>query len=635
MSELIEKIEKILSSKTDIDWNRVKTELSYFENINVLEDIYVLYKKTSENNCPGNLNPFNSAVLYFLGITNAKYDDSKPINVPKRRTYGRDGFPDVDMDFDYERRHEIMEYLNEKYGRDYVGNIGTIQTLKTKNAVRRVIKMLDPENSVVFNKDGSKIKDERKNNIELENRILDTLPELMKKADGTNIKNIKEAYEEYSEFRRYMDQYPEIMRIASRLEGKISASGVHAAGVVLSPIELKYICPMHVTRGNDSSPDAVDAGRVLATQFAMADVESLGLIKFDILGLSTKTAIDKTIKLIKERYNLDLDLSKIPLDDKKTIELLRSGKTDLCFQLENHGMKESLRQISVDSFEDLVVAIAMYRPGPKDYIPLYAKRKKGIEKVTYYHPIVKDILSSTQGIVVYQESCMQVFMRMAGLSNTDGYKFLKGCAKKHPEIVEQYKNLFIQGCVNNGVEKPVADKVFKDLERFSGYAFNRAHAVSYALESWKTAFLKAHYPTEFFAARLSVELKRRRFTEVEKYEKDAINNFNIKLLPPSLNKSKIHYVISGESELIRPFLSKGVGLKAAEEIVKNQPYKGADLFFNFVTRAGKNISTKVMEQLWKDGIWGNVKKDKILNDFDGIRRGMRSAKGKPLGDMFG
>lgn len=1047
MSEIRDKINKLLAAKTipDVDKQRVQKELDFCENNNLLEDIYILYQKVQNNYTVGDVNVLNCAILYYLGITSVKHDPAKDMQIQARRTYGRAGFPDIDMDFDYEKRGRIVEYLINKYGRDRVGNIGTKQTLKTKAALRRVIKILDPENTIVFDKYGKKIKDEHGENMKLENTILSTLPGLMKRADGTFVESVDEAYEEYSEFRRYMDQYPEVRRIASKMEGGISSYGMHAAGMVVSPVPLKYICPLHATRGNE---DTDGVTKTFATQFTMSDVESLGLIKFDVLGLSTKTAISYATKMIKERYGVSLDLANLPLADKPTLALLNSGKTDGCFQLENTGMKQTLMQIGIDSFDDLVIAIAMYRPGPKDYIPELARRKKGA-RVLFSHPLMERITSKTYGIMCYQEQVMQVFMAMAGLTASDGYKFMKGCAKKKRELIEASKEMFYKGATANSVSKPVIDKVWADMEKFGGYAFNKSlsltekiitskkdytiqelynkkcrgeklpkvisqhgeridivdvydhgvlpvwevefsdgskhrctknhkfltssgvlplwdieqnhrqvikfkgnkhgqaqgldlrrvqsgqpqsksllgtqtalsrverievsalcssqfdqfqkvlgrkisrrnssegiqeknvpgcvernfnesrrdsasirineqsqqaalsfvskqpseyrnknisaqrysrstqcsiekmerrksrrirekmhnprheaealavgsrkisnensntsgfqafsnykkpefyfsiiapsdrffrygeksvnrirraisfseppkqfrfnkssnkrsgskqrnassrifdnknelrylastpseiqiptigsivnnsiilhrergiennwqsvsiksikfagyeqcydlevdsddhlyclasgivnsnsHACSYAYESFKTAYLKAHYPTEFFAARLSVELSRRMFEEVEKYEQDAEKNYNIKLLKPDLNRSKMNYTIVGEREILRPILSKGIGEKAAEEIIKHQPYKGSDKFFAFALKVGSSVNTKVIEAMCEAGLWGSVKKSKVINDFEQIKKDRKVAKGKPIGDIF-
>lgn len=630
MSELRDKIRHLIENHhPTADWSRVDAELAFFEENELLAEVLSLYQTIQASpQRTGNENRRNCAVGFYLGLTTKPHDPKLPLDIPKRRTYGRAGFPDVDMDFDYERRHLIDEYLIAKYGAEFVAKIGTKQQLKTKAAVRRVIKVLDPDDNIVFDKTGKKLKDGQSENYQLEQKILSTLPGLMKRPDGTFVNSVKAAAEEYEPFRRYMEQYPEVYRFSRYLEGGISAFGCHAAGMVISPIPLERICPLHSTHDEESSEKTV------ATQFTMSDVESLGLIKFDVLGLSTKTAISEATKLIKERYNVIIDLANLPLNDKATLALLRSGKTDGCFQLENPGMKLTLQQIGVDCFDDLVVAVAMYRPGPKDYIPLFAKRKRGQERVVYPHPLLEKITKRTFGIICYQEQLMQAFMTLADLTASDGYAFMKGCAKKKQKEIDKAKKPFFAGASKKGMAQHALEHIWADFEKFGGYAFNKAHAVSYAYESFKTAYLKAHYPAEFFAARLSVENMRRNFDDVQKYEADATANFGMKLLPPDLNRSKMVYTIVGERELLRPITCKGIGDKAAEEIVQNQPYKGKDRLHDFAIKVGSAVNSKVIEAMCDMGLWPGLKKAQAVRSFELIKKDKQRNRGRPNLDMF-
>ncbi len=416
---------------------------------------------------------------------------------------------------------------------------------------------------------------------------------------------------------------------ANFIAQNIVVHNCHAAGIVISPVPLSQICPMHTTRG-------VGDQAVVATQFTQYEVESLGLIKLDILGLSTKTAIDLAVKMIKERQGVDLNLAKLPLDDQKTLDLLNSGHTDGCFQLENYGMKQTLMQIGIDTFDDLIVAVAMYRPGPKDYIPEFSQRKKG-GKVEYSHPLMAKITSRTYGIMAYQEQVMQVFMVLAGLTASDGYHFMKGCAKKKPEIIAESKEMFFQGARQNNISGTIIERIWQDMEKFAGYAFNKSHACSYAYESFKTAYLKAHFQIEFFAARLSVEASRRNFDDVKKYEEDA-KKHGINIQPVDLNRSKMTYAISGENELLRPLIIKGVGDKAAEEIISKQPFQGSDRFFAFADSVGTAVNAKVVEALIDAGLFGDLKRSakmKLLKDFEQIRKDKKTSRGRPQGDIFG
>jgi len=606
-------------------------ELDELEKLNLLSTTIVFRRKIDKGtHTIGDKNPFNTAVAYLYGLTSCP--PGGDFFTQERRTYGRDGMPDIDMDIDHSRRHEILDYIRNKYGDECVGNIGTLQTLKIKSSIRRVIKVLDPEHSVVFDREGKKTKDDQSANFALQNDIMNALPDVMKRRDGTTVSTVQEAYATYPEFKKHMDRYHEVFRVAKRMQGSQSAFGMHAGGIVISPMPLSQIAPLHVTQrtGGDKKTKV----RTVATQFTMNEVESLGLIKFDILGLSTKTAIHMAAELVKCNHNVDIDLSHLPLDDEATLKLIGSCKTGGIFQLESTGMKQTLEQIGIDSFYDLMIAIAMYRPGPMDYVPELAARKRGDKAIKYAHPILEEVTNKTQGIMVFQEQIMMVFMKMANSTATDGYTFMKGCAKKIEALINKYEEQFMEGARQNKIDKKIAQAVWADLKLFSNYGFNSAHAAAYGYEAYKTAYLKAHYPLEFMAARLSVEVKRKNLDEVAVLEEDARYNLGMKILPPDLNKSKMEYLITGENELLRPILVHGVGEKAAQEIIKHQPFKGSDLLYSFASKVGGAVNTKAVEALYDAGLFGNIKKSTLMNGFEQIKKDRKSAKGQQLDDIF-
>ncbi len=400
----------------------------------------------------------------------------------------------------------------------------------------------------------------------------------------------------------------------------------HAAGMATSPIPLATICPLHKTGTGDN--------QTIATQFTGPDVERMGLIKIDILGVKTKTVIHWTQKAIKENYGDEIDWDTINLHDKGTLDLLRSGKTDGCFQLEEHGMQDALREIGIDSFDDVVVTIAMHRPGPMDYIPEFARRKKNAHLVQYLHPIIKRYTENTYAIIVYQEQAMQIFVELAGLTNFEGYIFIKGSAKKDPKLFQSMKQRFIEGAsrISN---KSTALEVWRQMEPFQGYSFNRGHATSYAVEAYKTAYLKAHYPSEFIAARLSVETLDRKFDKVNKYMRDAVTNFGFSFVPPDLNESKLHWTVVGDRKLRQPMLIKGIGPKVAEAIVANQPYEGKDLLYAFTKKVGSSVNTKSMQMMIELGLWDSLEMElkQILINFEQIKKDLK--KGGSDKDIFG
>lgn len=471
-TELGKKIASILQEQKTELTSALISEIEFLEENDVLKDIFNIYKKVQKNPAiRGNTNALNSSLAYTLGITTAP--PTAPFHLEKRRTYGRSGFPDIDMDFDYRYKPTILEYAASLFGKEYVASIGAVQTLQTKAAIRRVVKALDPDDSIVYNEKGEKIKDNPTENVLLQDAISVTLPKNMKKEDGSPM-SVADAYEHFQEFRAFMNTYPEVFRFAKRLEGSISAYGTHAAGICISPVPLKYICPLHVTLNTADETGAKDQNaKKLSTQFVASEVEALGLIKFDVLGLSTKTAISEACRLIKQNHGISIDLERLPLKDDKVFDLLRSGKTDGCFQLEELGMKQTIQQIGVNSFNDLAVVIAMYRPGPLDFIPEYARRKRDPDSVQYLHPIVKKYTQKTYGIICFQEQAMMIFVELAGLTASEGYLFIKGSAKKKPELFQSMKDRFIRGATKIANQR-IAEEVWRQMEPFQGYAFNKS-----------------------------------------------------------------------------------------------------------------------------------------------------------------
>lgn len=1021
-TDLGKKIYSLVSDHGEFDKDRVCQEISLFEEYDVCGDILTLHNK---KNCYTN-NRINSLVCYLLGIT-SKLPDG-PLLIEKRRTYGRVGFPDIDMDFNHHRRGEIFDYLYNKYGRDRVANIGTVQRLTIKNCLHKTISVLDPEQSVIFDSAGNKVKNDTSDNFALRLKIVETLPKqpILKDGKGNVINTIEKAYEEFSDFRKMMDKYPEVYRVACHMQGGISAMGSHAAGVVVSPIPLCEISPVHLTGKIKDNEDDND-NKTIATQFTAEDVESLGLIKIDILGLLTKTVIRMTCNLIRDRHGIEINTEKIPLDDKKTFELFKNGHVDGCFQLENWGMQKTLQEIGIDSFDDLVAAIAMYRPGPMDFIPVYASRKKNPKSVSYLHPIIEKYTKNTYGIICYQEDtlislvdgrhvpiceikkgdivhsynvetknmepnicdgcsptsvgdgikivlkngyellvtpehevwtfngyteaknikvgdlvgcpisvpdnsgeekiaewlgsnihvsylfgqltgdgnissgsslscgyeenadkilswieknlpklkctkykhgswhlsvscpilinspdhgnrktkwhlllkdvglksncynkripdiimmsnrqvksaylaglidsdghiscgtngscichytsvsgmllsdicrllcslgishqrrscrihiwdtksleenispylviksfagkrtrgkhssfvpkceikkiidhsgmsersfckkhninrsgvrlkktycttaiaersgvflgdlrylpviaienvfnqqfygmsvrnnhnlvangivakncyqeqCMNIFVEMADLTPTDGYLFIKGAAKKKAALFNSMKNKFI-GNASKKTTSDIAEKVWEYFQPFSGYAFNLSHAVCYAYESWSTAYLKANFPLEFMSARLSIAAIDKDFDYIVKLEQDCEKNLNINILSPSLDDSKVNYVIVGENAIRRSLIVKGVGMNAAKEIEQKQPYRG-NVIEKLGMKCGPVVNNRVIESLYDAGFFPGLKKTKVLDLFNIVRKDKKKVRGQQIGDIF-
>ena len=440
---------------------------------NILEEFYSIYKSLKGKK--GDKNVINSVVAYCLKMSSKLPDLSDEFLAP-RRIFARAGFPDIDADFDYERRHEVYEYLITKYGRDRVGNIGTYGTLKMKSYITRVVKALDLAGSFHLGKDSYV-----KNNNLLVREIIDSLPEQrgaflkVRDDDGDDhvIKNLSDAMEHCEDFSKYLEKYPGISQHSSRIEGLTSNYGVHAAGIVISGEPLSRIAPLRGTRKIDDS-----SGVDFATQFAYEDLEHLGLIKFDILALSTLSVMSETIRTIKSRLGIDIDIQNLPLDDERSFELYRSGNLVGIFQCEERGMQKTMMQMGVDRFEDICAGIALFRPGPMASIPRYCARKSGQESINYFDdsiaPYVKDILKPTYGVLVYQEQVMQICNSLAGLTVSDGYQVIKAVGKKKEDQLKKYKDIFSDGAVSNGVNREVASKYWQDfIMPFASYGFNK------------------------------------------------------------------------------------------------------------------------------------------------------------------
>lgn len=464
--EIIDSIDIV--DKTII--SKIEEELIIIENSDGLNDknnlktFYDIWKRHKDHHS-GDDNKINSWTAYALGMTSQKPEGDF---LPTRRAFARAGFPDIDADFDDERRDEVYQYLIERWGRDCVGNIGTYMTLKMKAAITRVAKAVDAADAFYRGPKECKAR-----NHELAQEISKTLPVAptgvikWKDDEGNDvvIKTISQANQYMPEFSHYMEKYPDILEHSERLEGLVSNNSIHAAGVVISDVPLCQIAPLRSSK------------KGLATQWAYEDLEAIGLIKFDILSIATLTVIKECLLLIEQNYGIDIDIEKLPLEDSATLDLYSSGHLKGVFQCENSGMQETMREIGVDSFRDVMAAIALYRPGPMDQIPEYVARKRGQNKVDYFHeslePFVKPYLEQTYGILVYQEQVMQIVGSLAGFSVTDGYVMIKAIGKKKEYLMKRFESQFIDGCVENNIPKSVAEQYWKQfITPFASYGFN-------------------------------------------------------------------------------------------------------------------------------------------------------------------
>jgi len=431
-----------------------------------LEGFYDILKDSKGK--VGTKNRINSWVAWAVGLTNEKPNSDEFL--PSKRVFARPGFPDIDSDFDFFRRDEIYKYIIDKYGRENVENIGTYIGLKLRMALTRTIKALDIAQS--WHKGKQEFVTE---NMAKVDEILSQLPKpkgaFMKAKDEEgkeqSIKTIEQAIKYCPDFKYYMDKYPAIVKHTKNIQGLLSSFSKHPAGIVISDVPVHTLSPVRRSKKDQ-----------FASQYDMNDLESMGLIKLDILATSILTVIDRTVKMVKDNYNIDIDVENLKLEDEKTFALYRSGNLKGVFQCENRGMQQTMRDIGVTSFDDIVAAIALYRPGPMGSIPDYCERKKGLSPVSYFHPtiepFVKPYLEKTYGILTYQEHVMQICNSLAGISVTDGYILIKGIGKKKEHLISQYKKQFISGCVKNKVPADIAEQYWDTfIIPFASYGFNK------------------------------------------------------------------------------------------------------------------------------------------------------------------
>jgi DNA polymerase-3 subunit alpha len=441
--------------------------------------IWDLIKHAKENNIPvgpGRGSAAGSIVSFLLGITDIdplKYD----LLFERFLNPARISMPDIDMDFCYEKRSQVLEYVGKKYGESNVAQIITFGTMLARAVVRDVGRVMDFSYSEV-------------------DKIAKMIPVIV----GRTI-TLKEALTQSPELSQVYQSDAGIKRlidVAMQLEGLCRHASTHAAGVVISDKPLMERIPL--TRGAEDET---------VTGFDMESLEKTGMLKMDFLGLKTLTVVDSTVKIIKRTKGIDLDIGSIPLDDKKTFTLLAEAQTIGVFQLESRGMREILRKLIPTRFEDLIAVLALYRPGPlgSGMVDDFIERKQGKKPVSYGHPKLESILKETYGIILYQEQTMQIASKLAGFSLAQADLLRKAIGKKIPEIMEEQRNLFVQGSKKNGVPEKIATQIFDLIDYFSGYGFNKSHSTAYALISYRTAYLKANYRLNLWRRCLPVNVR--------------------------------------------------------------------------------------------------------------------------------
>ena len=567
----------------------------------IVQDIIREAKKMGVMVGPGRGSAAGSAVAFCLEITNVdpiKYQ----LLFERFLNPDRISMPDIDMDFDDEGREKVIEYVINKYGKNRVAQIITYGTMAAKSSIRDAARTMEFDLSetnklakkahtslqYILNEDEEKIKQKVKR------------PELVQEA----LELAKTAKE----------NTPAAVTIqtAGKLEGSLRNLGLHACGFIIAPTDLDNVIPVTTAKGSD----------MFVTQFDNSVVEDTGLLKMDFLGIKTLTIIRDTLQMIKNRHGIEIDIDNLTLDDKNTYRLFQQGRTVTVFQFESDGMRKHLMALRPTEFEDLIAMVALYRPGPMEKIPSYVRRKHGQEKVEYDLPEMEEILKTTYGITIYQEQVMLLSQKLANFTRGEADKLRKAMGKKKLKELEELYPKFIENGTANGHPREILDKIWKDWQAFASYAFNRSHAVSYAIVSYQTAYLKANYPSEYMAAVLSHNLKdasKLSFLMME------ARKMGIEVLPPDINESDYLYTVNQEGN-IRYGLggASGVGEIAVKAIInereKNGPFKS---FFDFIKRVDlRSVNKRTIETLVKAGAFDNFKDTHRAQYFQTDNKGM-------------
>ncbi|MCB9557734.1 MAG: DNA polymerase III subunit alpha [Deltaproteobacteria bacterium] len=526
---------------------------------------------------PGRGSGAGSLVAYSLQITDI---DPIPYNLLFERFLNpeRVSMPDFDIDFCMHRRDEVIHYVTNKYGHDNVGQIVTMHQLKARGVTRDVARAM-----------GVSYADA--------DRVAKLIPEPIQ---GRSV-SIPEALEQEPRLRELAQEDPqigEVLEIASALEGLNRHAGTHAAGVVIGDKPLWEYVPCFRGPGGE-----------LVTQFAKTEVEEAGLVKFDFLGLRTLTIIAEALKQLKKR-EIEIDLATIPLDDRETFELMAAGNTTAVFQFESSGIKELLTKLKPDCFEDIIAAVALYRPGPLEggMVDDFIRRKHGQTDVTYLHPWLEPILRETYGVIVYQEQVMSIASTLAGFSLGQADLLRRAMGKKKPEEMAKMKALFLDGAREKEVNAEVAEQVFDLMAVFAGYGFNKSHSAAYGLISYQTAYLKAHYPVELMAAVMTCDQDN--IDNVTKFINEA-RAMGIEVKRPDVNESEAEFsVVPGEQgQFIRFGLAavRNVGAGAVEAILEVRGQEPFRSLYDFCERVdARKVNRRVVEALVKSGAFDGV-----------------------------
>ena len=586
--------DEIIPKLSDEVRERAKMELGVMGNMGyegyflIVQDFINWGKSQGIVFGPGRGSAAGSIIAYALNITDL---DPLKYGLLFERFLNPDriSMPDIDVDIQDTRRDEVIEYCAKKYGEDHVSNIATFGKMFGRMAVRDVARVLEVPYAE-------------------SDRLAKLVPP---PSQGRHIP-LSVSIKEDADLRNEYENNPtakEVLDYAIQLEGTIRSHGVHACGVVIAPDTLVNYIPLEMAQKG-----------VVATQFPMGEVEELGLLKMDFLGLSNLTIINNAMRIIRKAYKKEINLSELPLDDKKTYELFQRGDTTGVFQLESAGMKRYLRGLKPTTFEDIIAMVALYRPGPIQFIDSFIRRKHGEEEITYLHPGMKNSLKNTYGILVYQEQFMQISKEWCGFTGGQADTLRKAVGKKKIDLMKKVKPEFVEGAVKvGGATKEIAETFWTQLEEFANYCFNKSHAACYGLIAYWTAYLKAHYPDAFMAALMTSDHDD---TDRLAIEITECKHMGISVLSPDVNESFVEFAVVPNENKIRFGMSavKGVGVGAVEEVLRARedgPFTSVEDFARRVSTS--KFNRKAWESLIKSGAFDDMgDRSDLLFNLDSI-----------------
>ncbi len=589
-----------LKERLDYELDVIKT-MGYVDYFLIVWDFIHFARSNGIMVGPGRGSAAGSIVSYTLGITNI---DPIKYNLLFERFLNpeRVSMPDIDIDFCFERRQEVIDYVVEKYGKDRVVQIVTFGTMAARGVIRDVGRVLD-----------------------MPYALCDQLSKMIPMELGITIDKALDINKELKGLYESNEQVKYLIDMSKRLEGLPRHTSMHAAGVVISQKSVDEYVPL--SRSSDGS---------ITTQFTMTTLEELGLLKMDFLGLRTLTVIQNAVNMVNKGHNMNLDIDNIDFNDKEVLDLLCTGKNEGVFQLESAGMKNFMKELKPHSLEDIIAGISLYRPGPMDFIPQYIKGKNNPESITYHCPQLEPILSPTYGCIVYQEQVMQIVRDLGGYTLGRSDLVRRAMSKKKIDVMEKERQNFVygneeenvKGCVNNGIDERVANIIYDEMIDFAKYAFNKSHAAAYAVVSYETAYLKYYYPVEFMAALMTSVIDNA--SKVSEYIQ-VCRQMSIKILPPDINKGVSEFSVSDGSIMYGLSAIKSVGRNVIEELVKEREEHGPYTSLkDFIYRlSSKEANRRTLESFIKAGALDELpgnRRQKVLASAEILDRKNREKK---------